>query len=176
MYTNIWFQRSRPTRGGNVRRHTIACKSRSHTILTVCCSSQRVFCLGSVRSGWTDHTRDHKAATKTTGSNSTHAPPDVDRVTYIRIQALLQSTPVPFVLATSPVEQWAINSTRGGGRPEQAFPSNRLPKRWEDPSYNSTQSSIAPHPYWTALHEEPVPVEILDVMTRWDDLLKRYHT
>ena len=45
------FQRSRPTRGGTVRRHTIACKSRSTIILTVCCSSQRVFCLGSVRSG-----------------------------------------------------------------------------------------------------------------------------
>ena len=37
------FQRSRHTRGGTVRRHTIACKSRSPTILTVCCSSQRVF-------------------------------------------------------------------------------------------------------------------------------------
>ena len=44
-------QRSRPTRGGTVRRHTIACKSGSTIILTVCCSSQRVFCLGSVRSG-----------------------------------------------------------------------------------------------------------------------------
>ena len=32
------------------------------------------------------------------------------RATYIRIQALLQSIPVPFVLATSPVE-WAINAT-----------------------------------------------------------------
>ena len=39
----------RSTRCGTVRRHTIACESRSHTILTVCCSSQRVF--GSVRSG-----------------------------------------------------------------------------------------------------------------------------
>ena len=44
-------QRSLPTRGGTVRRHTIACKSRSTIILTVCCSSQRVFCLWSVRSG-----------------------------------------------------------------------------------------------------------------------------
>ena len=33
------------------------------------------------------------------------------RATYIRIQALLQSIPVPFVLATSPVEEWAINAT-----------------------------------------------------------------
>ena len=48
---DLWFQRSRPTRGGTVRRHKIACKSRSTIILTVCCSSQRVFCLGSVRSG-----------------------------------------------------------------------------------------------------------------------------
>ena len=32
------------------RQHTIACKSRSTVILTVCCSYQRVFCLGSVRS------------------------------------------------------------------------------------------------------------------------------
>ena len=47
---NLGFQRSRPTRGGTVRRHTIACKSRSTIILTVCCSSQWVFCLGSVRS------------------------------------------------------------------------------------------------------------------------------
>ena len=38
-----WFQRSLPTRGGTVRRHTIACKSRSTIILTVCCSSQWVF-------------------------------------------------------------------------------------------------------------------------------------
>ena len=70
---------SRPTRGGTVRRHTIACKSRSPTILTVGYSSQRVFCLRSVRSGWTDPTRDHRAATKTNGPNSTHAPPDVGR-------------------------------------------------------------------------------------------------
>ena len=48
------------TRGETVRRHTIACKSRSPTILTFCYSSQRVFCLGSVRSGWTDSTPDHK--------------------------------------------------------------------------------------------------------------------
>ena len=75
------FQRSRPTRGGTVRRHTIACKSRSHTILTVCCSSQRVFYLGSFRSGLSDPTRDHKTTTKTTGPNSTPAPPDVGRRT-----------------------------------------------------------------------------------------------
>ena len=35
---------------GNKRRLQIEIT----TILTVCCSSQRVFCLGSVRSGWTD--------------------------------------------------------------------------------------------------------------------------
>ena len=43
MSRRMRFQRSRPTRGGTVRRHTIACKSRSTIILTVCCSSQRVF-------------------------------------------------------------------------------------------------------------------------------------
>ena len=36
------FERFRPTRGGTLRRHTIACKSRSPTILTVCCSSQHI--------------------------------------------------------------------------------------------------------------------------------------
>ena len=35
----------------NCQAHTIACKSRSTIILTVCCSSPWVFCLGSVRSG-----------------------------------------------------------------------------------------------------------------------------
>ena len=43
------FQIYRPIRGGAVRQNTIACKSRLTIILTVCCSSQRVFCLGSVR-------------------------------------------------------------------------------------------------------------------------------
>ena len=33
------------------------------------------------------------------------------RATYIRIQALLQSTPVPFVIATTPVEERAISPT-----------------------------------------------------------------
>ena len=56
--------------------------------------------------------------------------------------------------------------------------------------YSSTQSSVTPHPYWTTQtfssskqlavrfnqNEEPVPAEILDVMTRRDDLRKRYHT
>ena len=34
---------------------------------------------------------------------------------------------------------------------------------------------FTPHPYWTTqiLHEEPVPTEILDVMTRRDELRKR---
>ena len=76
-----WFQRSRPTRGGTVRQHTIACKSRSTIILTVCCSSQRVICLGSVRSGWTAPHFDHKAATSTTGPYPTPAPSDGGRHT-----------------------------------------------------------------------------------------------
>ena len=41
------------------------------SILTVCCSSQRVFCLGSVRSSCTDLHHEHKAATTTTGPNPT---------------------------------------------------------------------------------------------------------
>ena len=40
-------------------------------ILTVCCLSQRVFCLGSVRSGSTDHHFDHKADMTMTGLNRT---------------------------------------------------------------------------------------------------------
>ena len=53
--------------------------------------------------------------------------------------------------------------TRGGGRPEPTFLFNILPKRLEDSSYNSTQSSS-------------VPAKILDVMARRDDLRKRYPT
>ena len=55
-------------------------------------------------------------------------------------------------------------------------PSNRLPKRWEDLPYSFTQSSSTPHPYWIRFcikHEERVLAEILDVMTRRDDLRKR---
>ena len=50
-------------------------------ILTVCCSSQRVFCLRSVHSGWTDPQFDHKAATSTTGTVPTPAPSDGGRHT-----------------------------------------------------------------------------------------------
>ena len=42
--------------------------------LTVCCSSQRIFCLGSVHTGWTDPHHDYKSATKTTGPDSIPAP------------------------------------------------------------------------------------------------------
>ena len=50
-------------------------------ILTVCCSSQLVFCLGSVRSGCTDPQFDHKAARSTTGPYPTPAPSNGGRHT-----------------------------------------------------------------------------------------------
>ena len=60
---------------------TDASKSRSTPILTVRCSFQRVFGLGSVRCGWTDTLYDYKAATTTTRPNPSNAPTDVGRCT-----------------------------------------------------------------------------------------------
>ena len=60
---------------------TEANKSRSTLILTVCCSFQRVFCLGSVRSGIPDPYYDYKAATTTTGPDPTKYPTDVRQCT-----------------------------------------------------------------------------------------------
>ena len=60
-------------------------------------------------------TRDHKAATKTTGPNSAHAPPDA---TYIRIHALLQSTPGP-VSARNVTSRGVSCTSRYTGRDDQ---------------------------------------------------------
>ena len=60
-----------------------ACKSRSPFILTICWSSQQVFCLGSVRSGCTDPHHYQKAATMT-GPDPNPAPSDVGRCTSER--------------------------------------------------------------------------------------------
>ena len=56
-------------------------KSRSTPIVTVRWSFQRVFCLGSVRCGWTDPLYDYKAVTTTTGPNPFKTPTDVGRCT-----------------------------------------------------------------------------------------------
>ena len=61
--------------------------------------------------------------------------------------------------------------TRGGNHPEQTFPSNRLSKRLRRSFVQFYTKHIPTGRH--RLHEEPVPAEILDVMTRRDDLRKR---
>ena len=64
--------------------------------------------LGSVRSGWT-----YLCPQSCYEDNRTEVyfVSHKYRATNIKIHAMLQSTTVPFVLATSPVEEWAINAT-----------------------------------------------------------------
>ena len=61
------------TKSPATRDHLLSCQSGVHR--------SGFYCLGSYCSGWTDPTRDRKAATSTTGPNSTPAPPDVGRRT-----------------------------------------------------------------------------------------------
>ena len=58
---------------------------------------------------------------------------------------------------------------------ETALSKRSLPTDCQrDLPYSSTHSSVTPHPYWTTQTPwESVPAEILDVMTRRDDLRKR---
>ena len=60
---------------------TDAGKSRSTPILTVRCLFQSVFCLVSVRSGWTNLLHDYKATTTTTGPDPPKSPTDAGRCT-----------------------------------------------------------------------------------------------
>ena len=79
-------------------------------ILTVCCSSQRIFYLGSVC--WTDPQFDHKAATSTTRRYPTSAPSDGGRHTSDLGHTAKSPCPVCSRYVTSRGVSW---STRCSG-------------------------------------------------------------